>query len=237
VSTTTIPFSARFGFFPFIIGAAPSPNASLYDSIDLTPVSTDAGLREAMRIYYMLERLEIIPSGSSTETATSETQSFVSSFITPLPDTSILKAGTFFFQGILTGSRTTIVNSTSQPSAQPAFRVIGTSSGSIPNALEILRSGAANEEVISDPNPEIFSVDLRLGFDGSVWKLYYRFELTRFGLQIANPARVASMSGGAPNASGTSSLLGYSLDWQSFVRDGFTATGEGLSMNATEWTF
>jgi hypothetical protein len=239
MSTTTIPFQNRTGFFPGADSASRTLITSDFDYIDLTAIDSDGGLREAYRIWWFLEQLSFVPSGTVTLSPASQT--FSRTFRAP---DSIDVASSFpdgYVSGSIVGTISQLSLSTS--TLQPALR--GGAINSVGQVFaDVLQYDQGYE--ISVNESEDARVRLIVINMSGQWRLYYRFyfiinarrssPIGTGSLTIANPA----LSEATPIIStGTVEVAGYDLNWEAYVSgpSGTTGSGAGLSCTTTEWTF
>ncbi len=212
MSTATIPFLCRRGFLPFCPREATIP-VSGYDYVSITD-------EQAIQLFWMLEQVTFVPTGSVSPSG----YSFTKSFSSPGPNTTGLT--NFNVDGaVVAGEFST---SASTPSVQPANKVC--SDGELITTNAMYSSGAYSER---------FSVSLYLAYS-SGWRLYYKFSFSfaSFRYEILNPSGTPGAAGLAVfDTSGTLSLLGLTLSWSGYVELGYTASGVGLSASSVNWTF
>jgi hypothetical protein len=231
--STATPFLYREGFFP----ASDYGSSSLdgWDYVTLTQTDSDLGLREAMRIWWMLEQVTVTPSGSVTLRGI--TQSFSKVYRAPDCLDIASSGASSYLRGAICAS---LIGATlNTPIQQPVNRVVlRAGNGGLGSVLGHRQIFAAEEG----------NTDLRVTFIGGEWRLYYRFlflvvvEVTSpaslAALLIQNPAR--SAIGYNPlGITGSNTVAGYSLNWSAFSREDPAATfsGVGLSASSVEWTF
>jgi len=230
MSTATIPFLSRRGFLPFCASEANFSN-STYNSVALTEVSGDEGLAHAMSLWWNLENIEFTPSG--TQTLFPGVISFSKTFRAFTPNTTELTR--FETRGAIAGNNG--ITSTSTPNVEPAFRQCPAQGAFQTGMLASLNSTYTKTEP-DDPTREACAVVFYIGYSSNRWRLYYTFDFRVFspgaeslGLFIFNP----NFSSGVPEATGTVSLFGLTLNWEGFGN--FSPSGFGLSASSTNWSF
>jgi hypothetical protein len=232
MSTATIPFLLPRETFPFYRNFAETD----YDEITLSVIDSDAGLREAIRLFWATERVTFTPAG--TVTVTSGTVGWDKVFRAPdmigTPPIlgSRLKGTVSALSSFnFSGSATT---------AQPALRA----------RVDLVEAPIVESYQEYFDEPSVDSTVIQSGkllfyvhYTGSVWKLRYKidFYYEYFNnitptespvISIQNPAQMPSSDG-----SGTFLFMGYALNYNwSHYNDG-TPSGVGISCATEEWSF
>lgn len=234
MSTVTNPFTFRNGYFPGIANYAP-PLLYGYGYVNLTDIGGDAGLSEAIRIWWMVERIKLTPSG----TATAGTASATFSQVYQAPDA--LNTGT----ALSTAIRGAIVASNSFVSVpasttEPAKRGIGVLT--LMSAAYLQQSFPVGSP--SSGNQENGFFEFLIYYNGSRWVLYYRFYCV---ISITSGTDIAQIeitnnpvsASGAAGPTGTVNFFGYSLAWNSgyILNPSGSTSGIGLTLSYDEWTF
>jgi hypothetical protein len=235
MSTATIPFTFRNGFFPGLADFSPNP---AYGSVNLTATDGDAGLREAIRIWWNLERITFTPSGTATGGAV------VASFskVFKAPDANDTGTATFTqILGSIVASNTNVtIPATTK---EPALRgIIGPGTPTQFSIVSAVNFNQSFDYSILVDDQENGRFDFVVYYNGSQWVLYYKFDFIRVKggtdlaeLIIVNDPEVAT---GTAGPTGTVNFFGYSLAWNS----GYNAfasgsvSGVGLTLSFDEWT-
>jgi hypothetical protein len=244
MSTATIPFSNRPGFFPGALSEEPSSKIQ-YDYIVLDETDGDAGLREAMRIWWMIERFTMTPAG--TLNTSTKSRSFARVYQLPnclgVPDQSSGSARGSILARTSGGSLSSLVP------VEPARR-------SACSVNQVFSSVYNYFQFFDEGSPEGFEQGqnaLYILFESGEWRLYYRFQYNIgsyepspdpldppvvVGLFINNNA----LFSGTPLGSGSFSFLGYTFPYVYYAASADmsyfdSATGVGLSASDVEWTF
>lgn len=237
MSAATVPFQLRNGFFPFCIEDVDTVPTlgSYYDFVPLVDVDGDAGFAQAMRLYWLLERVSFTPTGTASYFG--DYRSFSRVFSAPGPDL----AGLFNYEvgGAVVGNVESSSPGTS--AAEPARRACpGVHYGRI-------YGGEASYPFTPSGLERADSVDLFIRCIDGEWRLYYRFF---FGIGIISPVTGLIVFAGiisnpsSPTvgvdqivSTGSLSLFGLSLDYVAHIPfpDDCTFTGAGLSAVAEFW--
>jgi hypothetical protein len=229
MSTATIPFTFRNGYFP---GIADGSIPSGYGSVDLTSIGGDAGLSEAIRIWWMAERITFTPSG--TATAGTATATFAEVF--QAPDALNTGSSSTGVKGSIAASNSFI--SFPASTKEPALR------GIIGSTYSLIDAAYLDQNFVTDPDDQeggrfVFSIK----YDGSKWVLYYTFGFYKTNYSGVNAASIAiesnpAIATGTAGPTGTVDFFGYSLAWNSayIVRPSGSASGIGLALSYDEWT-
>lgn len=193
---------------------------------------------EAIRLYWMLERLSFAPTGTATHVATATAKSFSKTFSGPLPDTADLVS--FGMGGSVVGGAG--FSSTTQPFVEPAVRVCPDSSpGSIYQNTTTYQTGSG--ATLSGEGAE--PISMFLAYVGE-WRLYYRFvfivraQVSGVGfVELGRICNDADISAGAVVASGNFSLFGLTIPWDAKVPSSptYSFTGAGLLCSETFLSF
>lgn len=232
MSTATIPFTHRNGFFPFCSGSTTLPTNGVpgynYDSVDFTASGGDEGFAQAFKFFWMLERLQFTPTGTTTIGA--DTASFTKVFSGPLPDTSNLLvfrlSGAYVGFSVVAnnggGLSGSVFTSTSQAFVEPVLRVCQSSYCA---AAQFLYDLAADQTA---------TYEFWIVYESSKWRLYYRFN---FGNSLASITNSAN-TGALVITTGTMTIDGLSLGWVANSSSVASIdSGYGLSGSATFLTF
>jgi len=212
MSTATIPFLLRRGNLPFCASEIPSPPRGMgWDSVDLIDDAGDAGAKQAIRLYWLLERIQWVPVGPAT--IVGYPRSFTKTFSGPLPDTSGLDS--FTMNGSIVGNVT--FTSTSTAFVEPASRICAGSDEGL-----IYRHGIGYITQTSD-------ISLALVYESSKWRLYYIFNFV-LDLIAGITNQSAPLRGMTLRTTGNVLLDGLSLNWASYANASYTDSGFGLSL-------
>lgn len=231
MSAATIPFQLRHGFFPSCTVISDGGGGTY---VALNQTDSDNGLREAMRIFYLSQRVTVVPAGTLTVTsgAGTETDSFSETF--RFPDL-INPAQGDGVDGAIVASRVNW-NTT----VEPAFRVCS------PLNDFVCRYTQDYNELAPFPKTEQRgSFRAFISFQGGEWRLYFRFI---FSLGIERAAYFGRLFIDSQNVMGTASagnitFFGYSLPYYVYTTVSnpisVTATASGVSLTTTteEWSF
>jgi len=220
MSTATIPFLNRAGFFPFCAEDSPPVTDPLYDAVDFS--GSGDGFAEASNAFWLLEALSFTPTG----TGSAGPFSFGTALAIPTPSTTSMVSYSLsgilglqtFGSGVITTTR----------SNQPQVRICLNESIVTADASYALGGGGGGDNT--------YLIRFVIGYDTgtSKWRLYYRMSFSlNGGYSIQNPN---GRSTGTIAATGTVSALGMALNWDARLTTG-TFTGTGISISTTNWTY
>lgn len=228
MSTATIPFSCRAGFIPFKRDTA----RPLKSYVTLNSSGGDAGLYEAMRLYWMLESISFSPAGTVSSTVGSATRSFSETHSFPIatgsPDVYACTGAISFGSG---GTK-----------AEPAFR---TGNPTSEQQYIMWNSRCRYEYGTIDKELSEF-VYLDVAYVSGEWRLYYSFSFELWVEDIPEPRILLGKIDNDPTDpyidSGSVSVLGYSLPWYARLSDSLLVgtgsfSGAGLTATSEFWSF
>jgi hypothetical protein len=232
MSTATIPLLNRPGFFPGALSTA--IGLSSHDYVDLTSIDGDSGLREAYRIWWLLEQVTFVFTGTINDGAVS--RSFSKQFRAP----DSLDTGTSVTNTVGGSIVGTDTSGGPVPPSEPAFRS-ALQTSSILNSTVVNYSQGWNYP--PNDEQETGTISLIIQLVSGQWRLYYKFQgaitardpfLDNAVLRIENP----SYDGISAVKTGTASLLGYTINWKSYINgSAASSSGEGLSCSTVEWSY
>lgn len=221
MSTATIPFQLRRGPFPFCANEA---DDTAPDYVVLDETDGDEGLAEAMRLWWMLEKVSFTPTGSANDGE--DSYAFTKVFTAPEPDTTDLT--TYELRGAVTGQSLPIT-APAFTSKQPALRACTDGGGTI------ISTQIFYEYSIGDQEFGRFA--LIISYTSGRWRLNYQFSFQRGDVQVCAPG-TNNPSASPVVATGTVSLGGYDLNWEGRELDSLAPpTGYGLTLTADFWAF
>jgi hypothetical protein len=238
--SSAAPFNARGGFFPFCSSLAEELTDTSYDAVDFPETDGDAGLTAAMRAYWLLEKLALSPSGTLTEAGPGGgSWSYGKTFTFPDPATSQLL--TYSLRGAMGSQQLSGGSLTMVGSLAPGRRVCGPlDSGADANDIAVA-SFIYGTSLVSSDRQDLDQLRLRVAYDGTRWRMQYRFVFSIQGVtainMIANPATAMAPPYVAAG-SGIITVAGCALNWEARVVDDpdYSFTGAGLSVAQTDYS-
>lgn len=231
MSTATKHFIRR-GALPFCADEVAEPPSSLFDTIELDPDDDDGdeGFSRAMRLWWMLKTVQLVPAGSFTNGGADF--SFSKSFPALLPSTTDLQA--YLVRGAIIGGASSTL--TSQAPVEPVFRQCeGFLRYIVALQLRYYYTGTPGSGF--GDTYEIADYTFSIAYISGKWNLCYKFiiELRTDAAVIATISNPAA--GSTPDDSGTFSLFDINLQWEVKLLSGTSATGVGISGTSAYWTF
>jgi len=217
---------------PFCISEAGDPTGT-YPEMDYVVFNDmgDSGLAEAMAFFWNCESVEFTPVGAvSAPTA----DSFEHIYTSPLPD----QTGLTGYEAIWGGIQN---DDPDEPAIQPNARVC---SGDNSLAEKTVAFYMLTTYARTFPLGEGAQVFLFIRYVSGEWRLYYQFW---FGagpsraIILCNPTYGAvnlSPSEYTPDITGTVTVFGKTLDWESYIRNEYTLDGvPDLSATSISFTY
>jgi len=216
---------------PFPPSSAPLP-AGDYDYVALDETGGDKGLAEARRLWWLLESIQFIPTGTLTYlTPPPESTSFSRALILPLPIQDA-EFDAFTFSGVMAQNGASI--NPDAAATEPDDRVSGFTSDKV--------IGVGTAIYLGDEANESLTAGFALAFDftSQRWRLYYRFTLDHSGAEasaivIKNPN--GAFTGGSIEATGTATIAGYELEWEARLVGTAMGSGYGITGSLSFYSF